>query len=485
MEYDRQDDACTAYDADGAPDIEDLVERHADLFGEVSDTIWETPELRFRETRSSALQQRTLEDLGFHTTTGLADMPTAFVARWSSTDGRHDTPVVAFLGEFDALPGLSQEAGVDHPSPLTENAPGHGCGHNLLGSACMEAACALRDWLVETGIPGEVRYYGCPGEESGAGKAFLVRAGCFDDVDVCFSWHPGWHDSFAMRTLANIRVLYSFQGTPSHAASAPHQGRSALDAAELMNMGVQFLREHMPTSSRIHYAFTDVGGTAPNIVQASAKLLYVIRAPRFTEAEQLKARVDKVARGAAMMTETSVESHVVNSYAEMLGNRTLAEIAGRHMRRVLPLAATPEELAEGARFLATLSEEERDLARALAIAHGGTGRPVADFVMDGRTRPAIISTDVGDVSWNVPTCLIGASTAALGTPLHSWQMTAQGVSSLAHRGARAAAAIMASSAAELLQHPELVAQAKADLDAARGGAVYHSLIPDDVLPGSF
>ena len=278
-----------------------LVEAKQDAFIELSDRIWEMPELNFQETRSAHEHAEMLRAQGFRVTEAVGGIPTAVMG-----EAGEGGPVIAILGEYDALPGLSQEAGVAEHRPLQQNGAGHGCGHNLLGAGAMLAATAVKDWLAAHGIEGRVRYYGCPAEEGGAAKTFMVRDGVFDDVDIAISWHPA---PFAgvneAHSLAILQVDYAFTGAASHAAVSPELGRSALDAAELMNVGVNYLREHMPSSARIHYAYLDAGGIAPNVVQASAKLRYLIRAAELPELQALAARVDRIAEGAALMTETT------------------------------------------------------------------------------------------------------------------------------------------------------------------------------------
>jgi aminobenzoyl-glutamate utilization protein B len=284
-----------------------LVEAKKDDFEALSDRIWGMPELCYGEFRSCAEHTAMLEQQGFRVTKNLAGIPTAVMG-----EAGQDGPVIAILGEYDALPGLSQEAGVAEPRPLAGDGYGHGCGHNLLGSASMLAATAVKDYLAAQGIKGRVRYYGCPAEEGGAAKGFMARAGAFSDVDVAISWHPA---AFAGVTeaisLANTRIDFTFHGRASHAAAAPHLGRSALDAVELMSVGVNYMREHMPSDARVHYALLDAGGTAPNVVQARAKVRYLIRARELPELWRLIERVRKIADGAALMSETRVESQVV------------------------------------------------------------------------------------------------------------------------------------------------------------------------------
>ena len=294
-----------------------LVDAKKDDFEALSDRVWGMPELCYGEFRSCAEHTAMLEQQGFRVTKNVAGIPTAVMG-----EAGEDGPVIAILGEYDALPGLSQEAGVAEPKPLPGDGYGHGCGHNLLGSASMLAATAVKDYLAAHGIKGRVRYYGCPAEEGGAAKGFMVRAGAFNDVDVAISWHPAAFSGVNEAvSLANTRIDFTFHGRASHAAAAPHLGRSALDAVELMNVGVNYMREHMPSDARIHYALLDAGGIAPNVVQARAKVRYLIRARELPELTRLIERVRKIADGAALMTETRVE---------IAGGQRGVEPAGQH-----------------------------------------------------------------------------------------------------------------------------------------------------------
>ena len=315
-----------------------LVDAKAPEAIELSDRVWGMPELCYAEHRSCAEHTAMLEAHGFRVTKNVAGIPTAVMG-----EAGEEGPVIAILGEYDALPGLSQEAGIAEPRPLPGDGSGHGCGHNLLGAASLLAASAVKDWLAQNGIKGRVRYYGCPAEEGGAAKGFMVRAGCFDDVDMAICWHPAAFSAVNEPvSLANTRIDFSFTGRSSHAAAAPHLGRSALDAVELMNVGVNYMREHMPSDARIHYAYLDAGGIAPNVVQGTAKVRYLIRARDLVELNGLVARVRKIADGAALMTETSVSTKVVSAVSNLMGN------AGFALRRQLPGMARCTHRASGA-----------------------------------------------------------------------------------------------------------------------------------------
>src|SRR6201988_4842947 len=277
-------------------------------FVALADRVWGMPEVCYTEARSSAEHLAELRHQGFRITDSVAGIPTALMGEWGEGG-----PVIAILGEYDALPGLSQESGVTEHRPLENGGNGHGCGHNLLGAGAMLAAVAVNDWLAAKGIKGRVRYYGCPAEEGGAAKTFMVRDGAFDDVDVAISWHPSsFCEVVPAMSLANTRIDFTFTGRASHAAASPHLGRSALDAVELMNVGVNYMREHMPSDARIHYAMLDSGGIAPNLVQARAKVRYLIRARELGELTPLIARVRKIADGAALVTATTGVAHAIS-----------------------------------------------------------------------------------------------------------------------------------------------------------------------------
>src|SRR5579872_7230053 len=330
------------------------VDDKKDQFIAMSDRIWGTPELCFLETRSCGEHVAMLEAEGFRITRNVADIPTAVIG-----EAGEGGPVIAILGEYDALPGLSQEAGVAEPRPIPGNGNGHGCGHNLLGSAALLAATAVKDYLAANGLKGRVRYYGCPAEEGGAAKGFMVRAGAFKDVDIAISWHPA---SFSgvnePESLANTRIDFTFTGRASHAAAAPHLGRSALDAVELMNVGVNYMREHMPSDARIHYALLDAGGIAPNVVQAFAKVRYLIRARNLPELTRLIERVRKIADGAALMTETSVKATVISAVSNLLGNTPLERCLQDNLERLGPPPFDDADKTTAAKFQATLTEED-------------------------------------------------------------------------------------------------------------------------------
>lgn len=457
-------------------------------FYKVSDTVWEAAETAFDEKISAEALAEALEHEGFDVERGVAGIETAFLGRFGS-----GKPVIGILGEFDALSGLSQQAGVCRPEPITPGANGHGCGHNMLGAASLAAASAVKKYLEETGAPGTVIYFGTPGEEGGSGKAFMAREGVFDELDLALTWHPGNYNAVASgSSLANYQVRYVFSGVSAHAAGNPHQGRSALDAVELMNIGVQFLREHIVQEARIHYAITNTGGFSPNVVQAHAEVLYLIRAPKTPQVEEIYQRVNKIAQGAALMTETELEIDFVKACSNVVPNNALERVLYQNMRELPPPQYTEQEL-EFIRGIAATCHPDLDALRRkmygapadqIAEAERQFDKPIYDFVLPYSPEASTMSgsTDVGDVSWVCPTAQVYIATWAAGTPGHSWQIVAQGKSAQAHKGLLYAAKIMAGAAVDLLQSPELVQQARDEHARRMGGVKYVCPIPAGVKP---
>jgi len=456
------------------------VDEAKDRFKALSDRVWATPETCYAEKASVAAHVEELQHQGFRVTENLAGIDTAVMG-----EAGEGGPVIAFLGEFDALAGLSQEADVAEPSPVTKGANGHGCGHNLLGSAAMLAATAVKNWLEESGTPGRVRYYGCPAEEGGAAKAFMVRDGAFDDVDIAITWHPGSIPAVVKgSSLANARIDFTFEGRAAHAAGAPHLGRSALDAVELMSVGINYMREHMPDEARIHYAIIDGGGISPNVVQAHAKVRYVVRAATAPEMLVLLERVRKVAAGAALMTETKVTDKVLAAVSNLIYNAPLGAAMQANLDRLGPPQFTDIDRAYAARFQETLTEEDILAAyRSMGIVEEER-KPLADFIVPADSPEVEMggSTDVADVSWVVPTIQFWGANHAIGTQLHSWQATAQGKSAPAIKGMVHAAAVMAATGADAMRDPDLRARAKEDLARRVGPKGYVSPLPEGAVP---
>jgi aminobenzoyl-glutamate utilization protein B len=460
--------------------IWELVDARRDAYEAFSDRVWEMPELAYGEYRSVAEHRSMLDAEGFRIEEGLAGIPTAVMGE--AGDGG---PVIAILGEYDALPGLSQVAGIAEQREVTAGGNGHGCGHNMLGGAALLAAAAVKDYLAAAGIKGRVRYYGCPAEEGGAAKAFMVRAGCFEDVDIAITWHPSAINRVdEALSLANTRIDFTFKGRASHAAAAPHLGRSALDAVELMNVGVNYMREHMPSDARIHYAVIDAGGIAPNVVHATAKVRYAIRARDLPGMRALVERVMKVAQGAALMTETQMSSRVISAVSNLLGNTPLEEAMQRQLEHLGPPPFDAADRKYAAEIQATLTAEDIASAYARAGVAPRNGTPLCDFIVPLATRgaPMMGSTDVGDVSWVVPTVQARVATCAIGTPGHSWQLTAQGKSGQAKKGMVTAAKVMAGVAVEALVDAALIARARADLERRTEVQPYECPLPADTQP---
>ncbi|BCH67840.1 MULTISPECIES: M20 family metallopeptidase [Rhizobium/Agrobacterium group] len=458
----------------------DIVEEKRDAFFGLSDRIWGMPETNYQEYRSAAEHVAMLEAEGFRVEQGIAGMPTAMMG-----EAGEGGPVIAILGEFDALPGLSQQAGAAEQRPIEEGGNGHGCGHNLLGSGSMMAAAAVKEYLARNNLKGRVRYYGCPAEEGGSSKGFMVRAGLFDDVDIAICWHPA---AFAgvnnPISLACNEINFHFTGRASHAAASPHLGRSALDAVELMNVGVNYMREHMPSSARVYYAVTDTGGHAPNVVQAKASVRYLIRARTLPELLVLVERVKKVAEGAALMTETSVRSRIISGDANLVGNTPLEALMHANLERLGPPVFDQADHETAKKFQETFSPEDIAASYDRFGLEPEKGQALCDIIFPPGSGDGTLvgSTDVGTVSWVVPTVQMRGATYAIGTPGHSWQLVAQGKLPAAHKGMEHVAKVMASTAVDLLSNPELIVAAKADFNARLKGTPFINPIPDDVMP---
>ena len=462
--------------------LQEFFAREAPRMTALADQIWSLAELRYAETASAQLHIDALAAAGFRITRNVADIPTAFLAEWGEAG-----PVIAFLGEYDALSGLNQQSGalVCTPSVDSPGAAGHGCGHHLLGTSAHFAAVALQAHLRASGQKARVRYYGCPAEEGGSGKTFMARAGVFDDVDVALTWHPASHSGvFSESTLANIQARFIFHGKASHAAHSPHLGRSALDAVELMNVGVNYLREHMPPSARVHYAVTDTGGLSPNVVQARAEVLYLIRAVDNAGAAELYQRVQNVARGAALMTDCQVEIVFDKACSNLLPNTTLNKVLHAKLLAEGPLTVEAEEHSRAGLFQGTLSASDIDaVSRPLSQVLRGQVPAVFEGVAPYDPNAQAVlpgSTDVADVSWITPTAQIWMACFAFGTPMHSWQLVSQGKTGLAHAGMVRAARVLAVTAIELIEQPQLIAQARAELLERRKGQPYVCPIPAEV-----
>ncbi len=444
------------------------IEAKRSVLNDTADFLWEHPETAFTEFASAKYLCEVLRKEGFTVEENVAGIATAFSGTFGS-----GKPVIGILGEFDALSGLSQVAGVTEQVSAGGQA-GHGCGHNLLGAGSLGAAIGVKAWLEKTGNPGTVIYYGCPGEEGGSGKAFMARDGVFDNLDAAFCWHPDSVNKVYTSThLANYQILYKFDGIAAHAAAGPHLGRSALDAVELMNMGVQFLREHIPTTCRIHYAITDAGGFSPNVVQAHAEVLYLIRGVNNKVAKELYDRVNDIAKGAALMTGTKESHQFIKSCSNTIVNTPMMQLLQEKMEAI-PL---PQPNAEQVEYA-------REIAKKLTNSHSADAENPLNTTLQplDQEKQGFGSTDVGDVSWVCPTAQILTACVAKGTPAHSWQWTTQCKTELAHEMTVYAAKVLASAAAELMINPELLQRAKEDHARRIGPEGYISPIPEGAKP---
>jgi aminobenzoyl-glutamate utilization protein B len=429
----------------------------------VAQQIWELAEVGYQETRSSALLQEELRAAGFRVEAGVAGMPTAFVATYG--EGR---PVIGILAEFDALPGISQDA-VPERRPLAQKPAGHACGHHLFGAGSTAAAIAVKQWMAAAGINGTLRLYGTPAEEGGGGKVYMAREGLFKDVDAVLHWHAAdRNDASPGSALANMSVKFRFRGVSAHAAGAPERGRSALDGVEAMNHMVNLLREHVPEDTRLHYVITH-GGSAPNVVPDFAEVYHYVRHPDPKQVAEIFARVVKASEGAAMGTGTTVEHEVINGVYAMLPNETLARVMDRNLRHVGGVTYSTEERAFAERLRTSLTEPP-PIERARAI---------DEFVI----KEAGGSTDVADVSWVVPTTGLRTATWVPGTPAHSWQAIAAGGTTIGVKGMVVAAKTLALTAADLFSDPKTLEAATAEYRKRVGPEfVYRPLVGDRPPP---
>lgn len=462
-------------------ELQALVDARAPFFTDLSDKMWEIPELLYREHRSMALQSAAMEQLGFRVERGIGGIETAFSASYGTGH-----PLIGILGEYDALPHLSQQADLTEPCPIEPDGNGHGCGHNLLGTGGAAAAAAIKDYLDHhPGLSGTIVYFGCPAEEGGDGKVFMLRAGCFDGFDAFFAWHPQDKCLYDQHTSAIARVDFRFHGVGAHTGS-PYLGRSALDAVELMNVAANYLRGRVRPDVRIHYTIKDAGGSAGNTVQSGAEVRYFLRAEHIDTLTDVCDRVKDIARGAALMTGTRVESRVASCDADTLNNPTLTALVKEAMDALLPMPLAEEDLAYAARFRAVNPEEGVREVRDLARKYGADpDRPFGDFPMPGSEIGCRAASDVGDVSWRVPAVLFNLSAFAAGTNYHTWQMTAQGKSALAHRAMLTSAVITAAASVRLMEDPSLCARAAQELAREREGKRCENLMPPDLSHRAF
>jgi len=458
----------------------------------ISHAIWEFAELSLKETKSAALYVEKLKEYGFDVETGLADIDTAFSGSFASGSGK---PVIGILGEFDALSGLSQKACSAVPEALAPGGSGHGCGHNMLGAASFGAAVAVKKYLEETGADGTVIFFGCPGEEGGASKAFMAREGMWKSLDCALTWHPGSENQIMTGTNNScVQLLYKFKGIPAHAAGDPENGRSALDAVELMNVGANYLREHMGHDCSFHYAMIDGGGFSPNVVPPHASVLYMIRARSVKDTLALAERVDKCAQGAALMTETDFEKIFVDGTADYIPNTTLEKVLYSNMEAV-PM---PEYTEEEKTFAAELDKtcpgqgvipgtgslyDESIRETVSALSECGT-KSLNDFLLPFYSGNGFEpgSSDVGDVSRQTPAAQFNTVCFTAHSPGHSWQNVSAGASTIGDKGMLYAAKVLACSAADIFEDTSILESAKEEFTRRTAGEGYICPIPPDAVP---
>ncbi len=469
--------------------VTDEIEAKHQEITDLADSIWEYAELSLQEFRSAALYCKLLKEEGFDVREGICGIPTAFAAVYGS--GR---PVIGILAEYDALSGLSQKEGETIPDPVTPGGSGHGCGHNILGAGAFAATLGVKAFLEKTDTPGTVILFGCPGEEGGAAKAFMARDGVWKNLDAALTWHPeDVNEVCTGSTNSCIQVQYKFNGVPAHAAAAPEKGRSALDAVELMNIGVQFLREHMSDDARIHYAITDTGGVSPNVVQAKASVLYMIRSNKVNEAVALAARVDKIAEGAALMTDTTFEKKFIDGLADTVSNSVLERVLYKNFE----LTGVPVYTEEENAFADALSQtyDGNDAVPGIAACNDKAAmekvkkqRAACGHAMNAFLAPLYTgncfrpgSTDVGDVSWLTPTAQIHVASWPNGCPGHSWQNVSCDRTEIGHKAALCAGKVIACTAVDLYTDPSILKEAKQEFEQ-RTASGYTCPIPPDAKP---
>ena len=448
---------------DGSQAVLDALDGSRERYNKLARELWDLAEVGYQEEKSSALLAGELERAGFALERGAAGMPTAFVASFGS-----GKPVLGVLGEFDALPGMSQTS-EPSPAPARANAAGHACGHNLFGPGSLAAVIAVKDWMSAHGTKGTLRYYGTPAEEGGGGKLYMVRAGLFDDVDAVLAWHPAdRNDPGVPTSLTALGADFTFRGVAAHASVAPDKGRSALDALEALGFMVNLMREHVPTDARIHYVITN-GGKAPNIVPDTASASYLVRHPELDVLDDIWARVLKAAEGAALGTGTKMEWELVSFYYPLLGNAVLTELQAKNMRRVGGVQYGAAEQAFAERLAKTLPP-------------GGLALGSQQGITPPEAQKGRGSTDVGDVSWVVPTTEFYAATWVPGTPPHTWQAVAASGTSIGHKGMLVAAKTLALTLIDLLEDPQHVAKARAEFERSTAGRKYAARIGDRPPP---
>ena len=465
--------------------ILDQIKQQDEELSYVAKEIWDHPQVALQETFAAQLLADRMAADGFSLTWGAGGMPTAFVAEWGE-----GSPVIGFLGEYDALPGLSQTLSSEK-SPLEVGGPGHGCGHNLFGTACMASVMALKTAMREKQIDGTIRFYGCPAEETLVGKTFMARDGVFDDLDAAISWHPNdtniiWNGS----SLAMNSFKVDFHGVAAHAGSSPWLGRSALDAVMLMDAGVNYMREHVPQESRIHSVVTS-GGQAPNVVPAFAQVWYFVRAPHREQVEEMYRWMQDIAKGAALMTGTSHEIELITGCYEILPNSVMSDLLYEKMAEVDDMRFTAQERQFARELQATFpvgsvqrAYDWTQISRGAPLDPAEIEDPLWERVVPHSSTPPLLSgsTEVADVSWITPTGQLTTTCWPLGTPGHSWQTVASSGSSIGAKGMIFAAKSMALAGLDLLTKPELLAGAQAEFERVRGGKDYVTPLPPEATP---
>jgi len=472
-----------------AREVQALVAAKKEKAEKIALDIWNYAEIAYQETQSAAELEEALTSEGFEVKTNIADIPTAFTATYVSGSGK---PVMGILAEYDALDGLSQKAAVTEEEPVVAGGCGHGCGHNLLGGGAYAAAVAVKDYLQKTGKNGTIILFGCPAEEGAGSKQFIARAGYFDNVDFAYTWHPATvNEVSADGSVAIMGANFIFDGIASHAGGAPHLGRSALDGCELMNIGVNYLREHMLDQARVHYAYSDAGGTAPNVVQSHAVIKYEVRAPKVRQMQELFARVAKIAEGAAIMTETKMHYDITMAFSDYRPNKTLAPVVAEALEDLGAPEWTEEEYKMAADMLRTYSRGTLNNIKE-NLAETFEGADVAQMLekpLHSGIRafdPRFFqyksgSTDVGDVGYATPTVELHVATACLGNVGHSWQNTSFAGSNIGLKGMIRAAEVLALACIRTMDQPDLIAKAKEELLVKNGGK-YVCPLPDYVTP---
>ena len=465
------------------------LDQNQSQFIEMADQIWRNPELAWKEFKSSRLQADFLQKEGFSITWNIGDLNTAFIAEWGK-----GKPILGFIGEYDALPGLSQK---NQPTKeaIDEGGPGHGCGHNLLGTGAVASAVAVQKWLMSNGKPGTVRYYGCPAEEKGSGKVFMAQAGAFDDLDAALNFHPSNINMPEKGGAVGVNAIYfRFSGRSAHAGGAPYKGRSALDAVELMNVGVNYLREHVKDDVRMHYIITE-GGKAPNIVPEEAEVYYFIRAAKPDYLAEVVERVHKVAEGAALMTETTFETRFEEGCSALLNNHYLADLQYQAMQLIGPIKFTQEEInyaqtindafpGTNSDYIDDMIEYFKPSAEIIAALDEYRSQPLIGRIFTPLDERIIAtgSTDVGDLSQIVPVSLLRTTCLPTGCPGHSWGIVAACGMSIGHKGMMHAAKVMAITAVELYSNPSHLVKIHQEFEQKTGGKPYVPMIPEGTKP---